>query len=346
MSLGIPDGPALRLPESLGGGWLHLETLTEYSAEQVPVFSFGVTKPSALNTGSQIPDNQLIAVTGTFTPASNSTHEGKWFKGKVNVNAENVTFRNCRFDGGNATSNDACVNATSSGVSNLVLEYCSIKPTIPSYYMNGVNGHDFTMRRCDVMDVVDCVGIYNTHASRVTINGTTNTYQANVVLEGNYFHHMAYFTPDPNQPGDNQTHNDTIQIQGGVGVVAWGNTLAGTIGTAGTHTFPPGGPTGTGDNSPSLAVVMLNTNVGNQGQHVFTQNWIEGGYLPINCGGGGAGANLGVWHKNRFDGLAGMSANPPETIKRRSDQTIDSGAGTANQNVFYDGSPILVRTNG
>lgn len=345
MTVNIPDGPALRLPESVGGGWMHLPTMELYQDQQVPAFSLGKTKPSALNTGCRIPDNQLTAVTGAFTASSGGTYQGYWFKDEVIVSSDNVTFIDCRFDGASGT-NGSCIRATSAGVVDLVVEFCTLKPSRPLNYLNGITGHDFTLRRCDVMDVVDCVGVYNTNAARVTINGTTDTYETNVVLEGNYLHDMAYFTPDANQPGDNQSHNDTIQIQGGVGVVAVGNTLCGTIGTAGTHTFPPSGPSGTGDPSPSLAVVMLNQNVGKQGHHVFTENWIEGGYLPINCGGGGSGANLGTWHKNRFDGLSGMPADPPETIKRRSDQTIDSGAGTANQNVFYDGSPILVRTNG
>lgn len=347
MSLGIPDGPAVKLPSDLGGGWLHLPTLVEYPKDEVPIFQVRKTKPSALNTGCRIPKSELTLVTGTFNAVANTTYEGRWFRGQVNVNVANVTFRDCWFDFGSAaTGNTGCIDARGASISNLLVEHCTFKPASASYYMNGIIGHDFTMRRCDVSDVVDCVNLYNTHAARVTINGTTNTYNLNVTLEANYLHDMSYFTPDPNQPGDNQTHNDVIQIQGGVGLISIGNTLAGTIGTAGTHTFPPGGPTGTGDNSPSLAVVMHNTNVGNQGQHVFEDNWVEGGYLPINCGGGGSGANLGRWHRNRFDGLSGMVADPPETIKRRSDQTIDSGAGTANQNVFYNGNPILVRTNG
>lgn len=324
-------------------GFLDLNTGAVHSAEAPPVverpdgFVLGVTEPTAANTGPSRPE-LLIRQDGSITTSFNGqVIENLDLYGEVIVRHEDVVVRNSIVRGpATPSANGGCINATAAAVKRLLVDRVLIAPQTPSYFLNGIQGHDFTARRVHIRDVVDYFGLFNTHATRVN-----NTYPLNVRVEGVYGERMAYFSPDPNQPGDNQTHNDGLQIQGGQGVVLVGSRIVARYGPAGTAQPPVTGPTPSANN-PSLACVLLNNNVGTTGLHQITDNWFEGAFRPFNLG-GAAGVNVGTVHRNRFDGLSGERVSPPSTITRRSDQTLDAGVGTPNQNVFFDGTPITVR---
>jgi hypothetical protein len=120
--------------------------------------------------------------------------------GFVQVRAANVTIRNCRVRGlGGGTTNTGLILATHSAVQNLVVQDCTLVPDTPSYWLDGIMGHDYTARRCRVYNAVDGFGAFNT----ANPGGPINVY-----LYSNYVHDLSYFSPDPNHPSDNQTHND------------------------------------------------------------------------------------------------------------------------------------------
>jgi hypothetical protein len=299
-------------------------------------FVLGVTMPDATNTGPHSPQ-LLTRLDGAVTLSSGQTLENRDVYGRVTVTGADVTIRNCIIRGASGTVNGGnCINATGSGVLRLLVDRVSILPQATRSYQDAITGHDFTLRRVRMRDVVDYVGVFNTSAARTTIGPTTNTYQTNVRIEGCYGERMAYFSPDSNQPGDNQSHNDSVQIQGGVGMTVVGCRLVSIYGPAGTHQPNVSGTTPSGWPNPALSVFMFNNNVGNTGQHTITDNWFEGGYLPVNVG-GAAGQNLGSILRNRFKGDHGLGGSP---LARRSDQTINYGFGTADTNVLYSGAAI------
>lgn len=320
----------MELYVAYNGLWRRGSSTLPYATD----FVLGQTKPSDTNSGIRVPKSSLTVHNGTHTPVANTTYERLLIKGRASVNVANVTYIDCFFEG-STTNVDTCINATGANVSNLNIIHCTLKPATPSESTNGINGHDFTLYRCLIEDSVDCIGLFNTHAPGQPIN---------VTIQGSMLHKMAYFSPCSYQPSDNQTHNDAIQIQGGTGAIITGNTINAFYGAAGSHQPQNFGTSPSGWPNPSLACILFNNNVGNTGLHNITENWFEGGYLPINCG-GAPGVDLGTFHRNRFDGLSGLNQNPKSTIQKLNSQTLDAGVGTANQNVFYNGDPILVRSS-
>lgn len=297
-----------------------------------PAFVLGATMPTATNTGLVDPA-ALTRFDGTISTSSNAqVIQNLDIYGRISVAHTDVVIRNCIVRGlAVHTFADACITATNVNVRRLLVDRCLLVPQTPSRFTNGIDGHDFTLRRTHIRDVVDYFGLFNTQVTRVD-----GTYPLNVRIEGVYGERMAYFTPDPAHTSDNQSHNDGVQFQGGQGAVVIGSRLRAVYGPAGTHQPIPGQPTPSGWPNPSLAVLLFNNNVGTTGLHAITDNWFEGGHLPINVG-GAAGQNLGVIHRNRFDGTHTLAGSP---LSKRSDQTIDYGFGTANTNVFYSGIPI------
>ncbi|GAA4358368.1 hypothetical protein [Angustibacter luteus] len=264
--------------------------------------------------------------------------------GKISVTAANVTIRNCIARGRVSTGSEWCIQATNAAVKNLRIEYTRILPEFPGDFTNGVGGHDFTLFRSDIQDCVDPVDPFNAVGQAGQ--------PLNIVIDQNWMHDLLYWTPDAH--ADGQTHNDIVQIQGGTGLIMRGNSVEAYYGSRGTHQPAlDASPTPSGAPNLSLSCVLLNSggSFGATGGHVFEDNWFMGGFQPLNFGGGGAGANLGRAWRNRFSRDAHQPADShpsdPWTIVVRADQTLDTGDGTPNQNVYDDnGSPIYVRHNG
>lgn len=303
----------------------------------------GTYEPDTSTTGT-IPGATLTALTGDQTiTAAGTVIEDRDITGRVIVQAANVTIRNCRVRGSGAqSSNTALVVATHGAVSNLLVEDCTLVPDTPSIWWNGINGHDFTAKRVNAYHVVDGMGVYNTNAPGAA---------SGVLIEACYIHDLSYFTPDQNHAGtDNQTHNDGVQLQGGLGTIIRHNRIdayyATAVGTVGS--IPP-------NQTGALAAIMLNKNVGTLTDLQITDNWLRGGNIGVNGGGlaRAAGEFLGIFYRNRFSrdqGLQGGGGNNTWTVafdgSYPSSAEADAGEGTANQNVYEsNGDPVTVRRN-
>jgi hypothetical protein len=181
------------------------------------------------------------------------------FPAGVIVKAKNIVIKNSLIEGGRSsfanmppepTSWDQCrqiylsgasagspqiVDANSSLVSNLLIEDSEIRVRTNDYsiYINGMMGHDATLRRVNINGAVDGLGIWK--------GSTTATY-ANFILEDSFIHSLykgqwspgnynidpttgqrAYCGYDAAHPEG--THNDGIQMHGGDNVTISRNNI-------------------------------------------------------------------------------------------------------------------------
>ncbi|MBI5382697.1 MAG: RICIN domain-containing protein [Opitutae bacterium] len=293
----------------------------------------GSYKPSSSTTGVR-PGVVLQVVTGnTIVTTSDTTYEGIDFRGKVSVQAANVTFRNCKFSGNPSNpSGTELVNAGNAKVVNLVIEDCTFLPQAPSQWVNGMIGHDFTLRRCDVSLSTDGVNIYNSNNPHGAVN---------VYLEANYIHDLAFWSPAQTN-SDGKTHNDGSQIQGGANINYVGNFITGLISP--TVGNPDKGPPGLQAN----AALMIQPIVGNITELHVVNNWLGGGAVTVNFSNVTARnlGNVGDVSNNKFgrnQTYQGDAALPDDsgTITMPSNATV-----TTVGNVYEDdGHPVVVRRN-
>jgi hypothetical protein len=302
------------------------------AAAAVPTSCSGLTAgtydPSPQTTGVRA-GSTLTKVTGDLVITAPGRYENLDVHGFVDVRAADVEIRNSRVRGGLATRSRGLINATNESVRNLVVEGVELVPQQPTLWLTGILGHDYTARCVDVYQTVDGFGVFNTHDP----GGPTR-----VRIEQSYCHHLAYYSPDPGH-ADNRTHNDCVQIQGGSGAVVRFNTLHAYLsGKVGTLNYPV-------DHNQALSGVMLNANVGKTTDVVVSDNLINGGDIAINGGGLTYQPSdfLGTFHRNRFNR---DQFHAGHTIDLDASVRADTGDGTADQNVYTDGTPVRVRRNG
>ncbi len=207
--------------------------------------------------------------------------------GFIKVRAANVTIENSYIHGGVATANTGLIDAMSAAAVNTTVLNNTLVPDHPSVWIDGVFGHDMTVKGNEMYNVVDGIGIFKT--------GLSATGNVNADIEGNYVHDLAYLSPDPNHP-DNHTHNDGVQIQGGGNIKLIGNTLDCLAGTASNLTSPYY-PAATGQ------AIALTPNVSAIHDTVIDHNWLDGGAQSI---GGTTAQGLGsgiVISNNQFGHL-------------------------------------------
>lgn len=311
-------------------------------------FVIGTTKPSAINVGLP-PLRPLTTVIGniTITSSAGTLLEGLDIYGRVLVRAANVTIRNCRVRGANdVTGNTALIDCNHPSAANVLIENCDLRPDFPTYWINALIGHDYTVRYCHMWNVVDGCGVYNSYAP---------TSEVNVTIEANYIHDLAYYSPDPNQK-DNNSHNDGIQIQGNGGVVIRGNTILANVSTTAGQSnrtdIPrpnPWFPSVTGQ------AIGITPNVSKVQNVLIEKNWIDYGAQSITIASGNVGdpTTTALVRLNRF-GRNQPNLNKGGTTARRailmtSDLTnpqglpATTGPDTNNGNVYEDdGSPVIV----
>jgi hypothetical protein len=214
--------------------------------------------------------------------------------GFIKVRAANVTIRNSYIHGGVATSNTGLVDAMYGAAINTTVLNDTLVPDYPSVWIDGVFGHDMTVKGSNMWNVVDGIGTFKP--------GLSATGNDNVNIEGNYVHDLFYAAPDPNH-GDNHTHNDGIQIQGGGNIRIVGNTLLCLAGTA-SNMRSPYYPAATGQ------AIALTPNASAIHDLVIDGNWMDGGAQSIG-GTTALGLNSGIsitnnrfghlqWPVNRF----------------------------------------------
>lgn len=248
-------------------------------------FVFGVTKPSATNTG--VPSGQSLT---TYAGPANITTPNQVFKNlifpnQVGVQASNITFQNCRFEATGVTNMLSCTNA---GITGVVLERCTFRPSSAYDSIMAIQGHSYTAIRCDISGIIDGFRVHNT----ANPNAPTN-----VKIWGNYVHDFAWFSPYSGH-ADNETHNDGIQIEGGTGTEMWGNYIA-------SYGDPVYGNIADNSRSPyTLSCIIITPNVGVCNNTVIRANWFDGGYVPVNITEKSRGPITGLdIDDNRFSGL-------------------------------------------
>lgn len=201
----------------------------------------------------------------------------------VNVRGQNHTFRNCRFTysySGNAGGGIAYIMQTAA--SGIRFERCEFQPDTPGDRWDGVYGHDFTLHRCAMINNVDSVGANNKFGA-----------DANVVVEGCWLGHNAWFNDDRPSVGDghnNGTHNDGLQHFSGNNVTLRGNFFQG----AKLNALNPGNVTvdedglgfsiGTGNGVTPLLLQAPNTqnNRWPQQAQMYVATGVSGAVAPPN----------------------------------------------------------------
>ncbi|WP_210480784.1 hypothetical protein [Naasia sp. SYSU D00948] len=146
--------------------------------------------------------DQIITTPGTVL-------DGLDIHGRVVVKAPNVTIKNSIIRGLDTGSKWGLIDALA-GHPGLVVQDTEIVATVPNYYVNGIMGFNFELRRVNIHGVVD----------QVHLTG------GNVVVDRSWLHGNLHFEDDPGHPDG--THDDNIQIQKGMNIVVTNNVLAGS----------------------------------------------------------------------------------------------------------------------
>lgn len=278
--------------------------------------------------------------------------------GTVRIKVPNVTLKRSRVRGAQtqpAVGDWVALVYVTVGTSALdqrasvVIEDCEVAPTYPSASSTGIYGQNFTARRNDVHHTVDGFGVH--WFTR---------------LEGNWVHDLTFFDRDTSHT--NGTHNDCVQLHnvsdGPVGGKGGQNVIIGNFfeaftaqdaGTPSTQATTQWAVPGRGWDHQAMSAFMVNSNFKN----TVTDNWVEGGYYPVNAGdGANAGGDLGTWLRNQFDrmrtddpgsfygnGTGSYDKTPRLTLVFKTGATVNTGAGTANANRFV-ASPVTTGITG
>lgn len=180
------------------------------SAASTPGISPSAGMPGTSTTG--VPDGTALRVhEGDLKITVDGTViDGYDIRGLVWVEAANVTIKNSIVRGRTVSANIGLVNAQSTKVKNLNIEFVELAPTTPQVYLTGIYGHDFTLRDTDIHHVVDAVHILGN----------------NVRVFRSWLHDLSHFEVDAQQNGG-PTHDDDIQIQSGTGFWFKDNVISG-----------------------------------------------------------------------------------------------------------------------
>lgn len=173
----------------------------------------GTYRPSASTTGHT---GSLVTWNGNLsTTTEGEVWENLLIKGRVLPKANNVTMRNCWVAGpdGGLTTAGALVYAPDNWQSGFIIEDCTIAPSTPTVYANGLQGGNMTARRCNIHDVTDGV---------ILFGGTATT------VEASYVHDLRHWASDPAQ-GGGPSHDDGCQIEGGSNITLVGNSIEGNV---------------------------------------------------------------------------------------------------------------------
>lgn len=262
--------------------------------------------------------------------------ENQDIHGYVDVRTTDVTIRNSIVRGGAAaTGSRALVLATNRDVRRLRVEGVKLVPEHPSQFVNGIMGHDYTARCVDVAETTDGFRAFN---------AAEPTRPTNITITQSFCHDLAYWSPAAGH-ADNRTHNDCFQGEGATDVSLTFNLLHAYISTTvGSLNAPP-------DQPQALSAMMINdlvvAGVRYQPTRWFVYgNWMNGGYIAVNGGDSAVATNLGAFLRNVFDRGQYHQGPPTHTIDFNAAIVVDTGDGTADQNVYRDGTPIRVRHNG
>lgn len=297
----------------------------------------------ALVMGSYEPDDArtgvpsgttLTSVSGNqVITAANTVLQDLDITGRVEVRAANVTIRRCRIRGDNSIgSSYGLVHCSSGSVANLLIEDSTIAcdSSTVSQWATGVLGHDYTIRRCRVYNVEDGIGIFN-----VASPGSPS----NVIMEANYVGPLLWFAVDAEQIDG--SHDDPIQMQGGVGTIIRWNKLWGFMSTELGEGAQGGrnGPTQT----QSISCIMMNSTIGDPFDVEIYENWVYGGEVGFNFTDNNLsvpGETTAIVHRNRFKQNTQYYSFDPDIgnggIWYVNNATWDFDFGGPNKNIWMD----------
>lgn len=198
-------------------GYWQADGATSFSPRDTLVY--GNYRPTALTAGV-VSVASLSTHTGNFvTSQADQIVEGLDITGRVKIRHDNVTFRNCRIQGGlpDGESSYGSVEAFNARAMTTKFYDCTIianPPTNPAIASkqsrnssNSIQGRDFEIYRCDLSGSVDGIGAQ----------------YSNVTIKGCRIHDLAWY-PDSHY-GDTASHSDGIQIHGGNGFTIVGNSI-------------------------------------------------------------------------------------------------------------------------
>jgi len=284
-------------------------------ARTIDVTVGGPQGRASLVMGSYEPDDQTTGVpAGTsLTTLSgnqvittpNTTLFRRDITGKVSIRAANVSVLECRVRGTNAdTSSTGLIDCTNSACVNAIIEDCTITPDLPgNVHYTGILGHDYIARRNRIYNTCDGFGVFETGAP-----GTDSL----VTIEANSVGPLGWWYPDPDH--SDGSHNDCIQLQGGIGTIVRWNRLYGyqsmEVGDAITYggredpRFDPIGNAGNPTQTQTMSGVMMNANVGDPYDVEIYENWVYGGEFGLNISDdnlGVPGQTVAYVKRNRFD---------------------------------------------
>jgi hypothetical protein len=282
------------------------------SAAAADDFVLGATKPSSANTGVPA-GTTLTVVNGDLTMQPGRTYQNLDIRGFVSGAGNAVLLNSIVRGRGTGYIRPGLVNG-GSGTAGMRISRCTLLPTVPRYFLNGFNGYNCIIDRCDIMHVVD--GVHS-------VGDNTKVY-------GSYFHDFAFFDGstgsdhknDPVHPGWN--HTDGIECMGGAYMEFIGNNvqcyISRTVGTPNTA-LNGGYPKGNYTNGITLAPKASRVR-----DFKVTDNWLEGGDVLLQIPAKGTGfdnGNNGQIARNRYG-----ADQKPRSSGKRSQMWSAYGTGT------------------
>lgn len=347
-------------------------------------FTIGVDTPTKLNVGSGLQGVSLTSYSGPgagsnlqITTANAVYSHLDFGNTSITIKTSGVTFNDCKFTANQfALSNGSgFVDCVSTSAVNASFTDCTFNNlNQSSWNVPAFEGHDTTFTRCVITGFID--------AADVVVNPANAGGNLNVSFQGCYLGELAWFynaTSGIVHGGDTVTHNDTIQMMGGVGLTLYGTTLDGYYSTVvGTGTPGSGGdntgnPTGQTEPTYAAGVTARNTlieafgvdaahrtggtlsalmvNSGNSSPTPnmnITYSWLNGGGVTVNANDTGLKTNLGILDHITFDlGARFTSGGRPLCFETKTNGSDSLPlAATFTNNVWIDGStPLPARFN-
>ncbi|HEY8588030.1 MAG TPA: hypothetical protein VIL55_00625 [Naasia sp.] len=169
-------------------------------------------EPAPAGGGYGVPSGTVLTVLNgdQIITTPGAVLDGLDIHGRVIVKAPNVTIRNSIVRGADTGSKHGLVDALA-GAAGLRIIDTEIAAAVPNYYVNGIMGYNFELRRVNIHSVID----------QVHLTG------GNVTIADSWLHDNLHFSPDPNH-ADNKSHDDNIQIQAGDNITIVNNILSGS----------------------------------------------------------------------------------------------------------------------
>ncbi|GEK19055.1 right-handed parallel beta-helix repeat-containing protein [Cellulomonas persica] len=166
-------------------------------------------RPGPDNTGVPTGTKLSVVEGDVKVTEPNTVISGKEIRGIVWVQAPGTVIRNSVINGRAVSSSLALVMVQSGG--SVTIEDSELYARIPSPYLRGIIGSDFTLTRVDIHTVTDQLMLTD----------------GDVLVQDSWLHDNVRFEKDPNQGGAT-THDDNVQISKGDNIKLLRNTFSGS----------------------------------------------------------------------------------------------------------------------